>query len=94
MESSRFQTMSESRADLALAAALALLAPLVELLLHEGVTYPRFANALKKAFLDSALKILEASSARVNDSSVSTLTGVHSGQDSRSRHGDFYPLGE
>ena len=77
MESSRFQTMSESRADLALAAALALLAPLVELLLHEGVTYPRFANALKKAFLDSALKILEASSARVNDSSVSTLTGVH-----------------
>lgn len=69
--------MPESRADLSLAAALALLAPLVKLLLHEGVTYPRFANALKKTFLDSALSVLEASSARVNDSSISTLTGIH-----------------
>ncbi len=69
--------MSESRADLSLAAALALLAPLVTLLLHEGVSYPRFANALKKTFLESALNLLEASSARVNDSSVSTLTGIH-----------------
>lgn len=69
--------MSESRADLSLAAALRLVAPLVEFLLHEGVTYPRFANALKKSFLESATSVLEASSARVNDSSVSTLTGVH-----------------
>jgi hypothetical protein len=69
--------MSESRADLSLAAALRLAAPLVEFLLHEGVTYPRFANALKKTFLESATKVLEASSTRVNDSSVSTLTGIH-----------------
>ena len=69
--------MSESRADLSLAAALRLAAPLVELLLHEGVTYPRFANALKKTFLESATNVLEASSARVNDSSLSTLTGIH-----------------
>lgn len=53
------------------------MAPLVELLLREGVTYPRFANALKKTFLESAAGVLEAATARVNDSSVSTLTGIH-----------------
>jgi len=53
------------------------MAPLVELLLSEGVAYPRFANALKKTFLDAAPGVLEASAARVNDSSVSTLTGIH-----------------
>jgi hypothetical protein len=69
--------MSESRADLSLAAALRLTAPLAEFLLHEGVTYPRFVNALKKTFLEAAANVLEASSARVNDSSLSTLTGIH-----------------
>ena len=69
--------MSESRADLFLAAALRLIAPLIKLLLREGVTYPRFANALKKVFLEAATDVLEASSTRINDSSVSTLTGVH-----------------
>ncbi len=77
MESSYLSSTSESRPDLCLAAALALLAPLVRLLLHEGVTYPRFANALKKTFLESATSLLEASETRVNDSSVSTLTGIH-----------------
>ena len=47
------------------------------MLLHEGVTYPRFANALKKTFLESATSLLEASASRVNDSSLSTLTGIH-----------------
>ena len=69
--------MSESRADLTLAAALRVMAPLVELLLHEGVTYTRFANALKATFLEAAPSVLEESSTRVNDSSVSTLTGIH-----------------
>jgi len=69
--------MSGSRADLLLAAALRVMAPLVKLLLHEGVTYPRFASALKTTFLEAAPGVLEAGSARVNDSSVSTLTGVH-----------------
>lgn len=69
--------MSESRADLSLAAALRLVEPLVKFLLHEGVTYPRFANALKKTFLESATGVLEVGSTRVNDSSVSTLTGIH-----------------
>ncbi len=69
--------MPESRSDLSLAAALRLMSPLVEMLLHEGVTYPRFANALKKTFLEAAQSVLETSSARVNDSSISVLSGVH-----------------
>lgn len=69
--------MPDSRADLALAAALRVIAPLVTLLLREGVTYTQFSNALKKSFLEVAPGVLEASSVRVNDSSVSTLTGIH-----------------
>ncbi len=69
--------MSESRSELVLGAALRVMAPLVQLLLHEGVTYPRLVIALKKTFLDAAPGVLEASSAQVNDSSVSTLTGIH-----------------
>jgi hypothetical protein len=69
--------MPESTADLSIEAALRLMAPLAELLLREGVTYPRFANALKKTFLEAATGVLEANSAKINDSSVSTLTGIH-----------------
>lgn len=67
----------DSRSDLSLGAALRVMAPLVEWLLQEGVTYPQFANALKQTFLDAAPAVLEASSTKVNDSSISTLTGVH-----------------
>jgi hypothetical protein len=69
--------MSESRADLTLAAALRVMEPLVELLLREGVTYPRLVNALKKTFLEAAPGVLEGSSVQVNNSSISTLTGIH-----------------
>ncbi|CAN5175180.1 DUF6502 family protein [soil metagenome] len=51
--------------------------PLVELLVREGVSYPRLANALKTSFLTSAEKILADEQARVNDSSLSTLSGIH-----------------
>lgn len=67
----------ESRPDLTLAAAVRLLAPLVPLLLREGVSYPRFASALKIAFLEEAPAVLLDSDIRVSDSSVSTLTGIH-----------------
>jgi len=69
--------MSESRSDLALAASLRLLAPLVEMLLVEGVTYPLFVQALKLVFLEAATRTLEASEGRVNDSKLSLLSGVH-----------------
>jgi len=68
---------SESRADLTLAAAMQVLTPLLPLLLREGVTYPRLSAELKKALLEVAPGVLLDSSTRLNDSSVSTLTGIH-----------------
>lgn len=67
----------ETRSALALDAALRVMAPLVEWLLHEGVTHSRLANALKQTFLDAAPGVLEGGATRVNDSSISTLTGIH-----------------
>lgn len=69
--------MPETRSDLALQAALRAMAPLVEWLLHEGVTHSRLAAALKQTFLDAAPGVLEGSTTKVNDSSISTLTGIH-----------------
>lgn len=69
--------MSETPSDLALAAALELVEPLVELLLKQGVDYPRFASALKATFVAAAERILEVDAVKVTDSSVSTLSGVH-----------------
>ncbi len=67
----------ETRSDLALDATLRVMAPLVEWLLQEGVTHSRLANALKQTFLDAAPGVLEGSASKVNDSSISTLTGIH-----------------
>lgn len=69
--------MSESRSDVALEAALDLAGPLVKLLLNEGVDYSRFANALKTVFLEGAESVLQEHGSKVNDSSISTLSGVH-----------------
>jgi len=69
--------MSESRSDLALAASLRLLSPLVTMLLHEGLTYPHFAQALKQVFLESAATIIDEREGRSNDSNISMLSGVH-----------------
>ncbi len=69
--------LPESRSDLSLDAALRVMSPLVEWLLREGVTYSRFANGLKQTFLDAAPSVLEDSSTKVNDSSISALTGIH-----------------
>lgn len=67
----------ESRADLTLAVAVRVLAPLLPLLLREGVTFQRLVAALKQALLEEAPAVLLDSGARVSDSSVSTLTGIH-----------------
>lgn len=66
-----------SRADLALGAALRAMTPLIGLLLREGVTYSRLSSALKASFLEAAPDVLESSSTRITDSSISTLTGIH-----------------
>lgn len=77
MNTANPQATPETRADFTLAAALRAMEPLVGLLLREGVTYTRFASAFKATFLEAAPAVLEASSTRVNDSSISTLTGIH-----------------
>lgn len=69
--------MPDSRSDLALEAALRLMAPLIKHMLHEGVTYPRFTSALKSGFLEAAEQILQANATKTNDSSLSVLSGVH-----------------
>lgn len=45
--------------------------------MNEGVNYARFANALKTVFLESAESVLNAHEVKVNDSSISTLSGIH-----------------
>ncbi len=69
--------MPESRSDVALEAALQVAEPLVAFLLHEGVNYTRFTNALKTVFLKGAESVLSAHEAKVNDSSISTLSGIY-----------------
>lgn len=66
-----------TRADTLLEESVAMLAPLVRLLLSQGVTYPQFTAALKVAFLRAAHAELTAAGKRVSDSAVSLLSGVH-----------------
>jgi len=69
--------VTQSREDLALEAALRVMGPFAEVLLREGVGYPRFANALKTVFLDCARRLLEQGGVPVSDSAVSAMSGVH-----------------
>jgi hypothetical protein len=77
MQSNQNPDITESRSDLALTAVLRLLSPLVTMLLHEGVNYPHFAQALKQVFLDAAAKIVAERGGRPNDSNISVVSGVH-----------------
>ena len=83
--------MTESRSDLSLNAALRVMSPLVEMLLKEGITYPCFANALKQVFIEAAQNVIESSSVKVNDSRISTLSGIHR-KDVREWHKSGKPL--
>jgi hypothetical protein len=51
--------------------------PLVRLLVRHGVTYPVFATALKRVFLDAAIDELRERAMAQTDSAVSLLSGVH-----------------
>jgi hypothetical protein len=66
-----------SPAEALLEESAALLAPLVQLLVASGVTYPQFTAALKTSFLRAAHTELERNSKRVTDSAVSLLSGIH-----------------
>jgi len=60
-----------------LAAVLRVLAPLVRLLVRHGVTYPAFAAALKRVFLEAARAELADRQMAATDSAVTLLSGVH-----------------
>jgi len=51
--------------------------PLAALLVRHGVTYPTFAAALKRVFLDAATEELRGRGMAQTDSAVSLLSGVH-----------------
>jgi hypothetical protein len=56
---------------------LRVMQPLVRLLLRNGVTYPAFAAALKRVFLDAASAELAARNMAQTDSALTLLSGVH-----------------
>ena len=58
-------------------AALRLSRPLIELLVREGVSYTQFTSAVKTVFVGTAENVLTSNGAKVTDSSLSTLSGVH-----------------
>ncbi len=68
---------ADARASIALRAALTMLLPLARWLLRNGVHYQSFAPALKQVFVDAARLELAATGAKITDSSVSLLSGVH-----------------
>ena len=67
----------QRRADVVLDQTLAMLAPLVRLMLANGVTYPQLIAALKPAFLQAAYAELAESGQRISDSAISIVSGVH-----------------
>lgn len=68
---------TQTRASIALHAALGLFKPVARLLLRHGVAYPAFASAVKKVFLEVAQDELRAQKRPLTDSAVSLLSGVH-----------------
>jgi len=65
------------RAALVLGCLLKALRPAVRLLLRSGVTYPVFAAALKRSFLEAAQDELQATGMARTDSALTLLSGVH-----------------
>jgi hypothetical protein len=70
-------TAAGRKASLALRAALAMALPLARWLVGNGVPYASFAPALKGVFVEAARRELIEAGAKVTDSSLSVLSGVH-----------------
>lgn len=66
-----------SRHSIVLATVLRAVKPLVRLLLRHGVTYPAFAAALKRVFLEAAQQELARGNRPPTDSALTLLSGVH-----------------
>jgi len=68
---------AKPKSEQVLEASAATLLPLVRYLLLEGVNYPLFIRALKPVFVQAAQLELEQRGVKINDSSVSLLSGLH-----------------
>ena len=66
-----------SRHAIVESSVLRVMGPLVRLLVRHGITYPAFATALKRVFLDAASAELSARGMTQTDSAISLLSGVH-----------------
>jgi Family of unknown function (DUF6502) len=69
--------LSDTRARIALRAALAMLVPLARWLVRNGVHYASFAPALKSVFVEAARREISESGGKLTDSALSVLSGVH-----------------
>lgn len=68
---------TEQNASVAISAVRTLMVPVVRWLLRNGVQYGAFSDALKSVFISVARQELNASGAKVTDSALSILSGVH-----------------
>lgn len=66
-----------TRGEFLLGPTLELLAPLVRLLVANGVTYPQLAQALKTVFVDEARSLIADEGRRATDAALSLRSGVH-----------------
>jgi hypothetical protein len=66
-----------TRDDVLIERALELMQPLVDLLLAQGVSFPRWAAAMRSAFLQSAAAQLAREGRKVSDSALSVVSGIH-----------------
>lgn len=69
--------LTDPRGRIALRTAMAMLVPLARWLVRNGVHYASFAPALKPVFVEAAKRELQATGAKITDSSLSVLSGVH-----------------
>ncbi len=67
----------EQHAQLALREARVLMGPVVRWLLRHGVNYGAFAEMLKGSFVSMAREELGRAGAKITDSAVSVMSGVH-----------------
>lgn len=68
------------------AAVERLLAPLVRVLIHFGVTFPMLGTLLKRAYVETAIRHFALAGRGISDSRVALLTGLHRKDISLLRH--------
>ena len=66
-----------SSSEQLLSDSVAMLQPLVELMVAQGVTYTQLTLALKQTFMEAARKELAAEGKKVTDAAISVRSGVH-----------------